>query len=72
MILCRYGSRHDDNPVRFICRPLGGQGALACTFFARIYHHAIRTGVLARYTAETLSEINGRRCDASSLPRLSS
>jgi ABC-2 type transport system permease protein len=28
---------------------------LACWFFTRIYHHAVRTGLLARYTAETLS-----------------
>jgi ABC-2 type transport system permease protein len=28
---------------------------LACFFFARIYRHTIRTGLLARYSAETLS-----------------
>lgn len=28
---------------------------LACWFFARIYRHAVRTGLIARYSAETLS-----------------
>ena len=28
---------------------------LACLFFARIHRHTIRTGLLARYSAETLS-----------------
>ena len=28
---------------------------LACWFFTRIYRHAVRTGLLARYSAETLS-----------------
>lgn len=29
--------------------------ALACWFFARIYRHAVRTGLIARYSAESLS-----------------
>ena len=29
--------------------------ALACRFFARIYRHAVRTGLIARYSAESLS-----------------
>jgi ABC-2 type transport system permease protein len=29
--------------------------AIACWFFARIYRHAVRTGLLARYTAESVS-----------------
>jgi ABC-2 type transport system permease protein len=28
---------------------------LACWFFARIYRHTVRTGLIARYSAETLS-----------------
>lgn len=28
---------------------------LACWFFAHTYHHAVRTGLIARYSAETLS-----------------
>lgn len=28
---------------------------LACWFFSRIYHHAVRTGLIARYSAESLS-----------------
>ncbi len=28
---------------------------LACWLFARVYHHAVRTGLIARYSAETLS-----------------
>lgn len=28
---------------------------LACWFFARMYRHAVRTGLIARYSAETLS-----------------
>jgi ABC-2 type transport system permease protein len=28
---------------------------LACWFFARVYHYAVRTGLLARYSAESLS-----------------
>ncbi len=28
---------------------------LACRFFTRIYHHAVRTGLIARYSAETVS-----------------
>jgi ABC-2 type transport system permease protein len=28
---------------------------LACGFFARVYRHAVRTGILARYSAETLN-----------------
>ena len=28
---------------------------LACWFFARVYQHALRTGLIARYSAETLS-----------------
>ncbi|MFB3897454.1 MAG: ABC transporter permease [bacterium] len=28
---------------------------LACWFFSRIYHHAVRTGLIARYSAETVS-----------------
>jgi len=28
---------------------------LACWFFTRIHHHALRTGLIARYSAETLS-----------------
>jgi ABC-2 type transport system permease protein len=28
---------------------------LACWFFARTYHHAVRAGLIARYSAETLS-----------------
>lgn len=28
---------------------------LACGFFARVYRHAVRTGLIARYSAETLS-----------------
>ena len=28
---------------------------LACWFFARVFRHAVRTGILARYSAETLS-----------------
>jgi ABC-2 type transport system permease protein len=28
---------------------------LACWFFARTYHHALRSGLIARYSAETLS-----------------
>lgn len=28
---------------------------LACWFFARVYQHAVRTGLIARYSAETLS-----------------
>jgi ABC-2 type transport system permease protein len=27
---------------------------LACWFFKRVYDHAVRTGILARYSAETL------------------
>jgi len=29
--------------------------ALACVFFARVYRYAIRTGLIARYSAETVS-----------------
>ena len=29
--------------------------AIACWFFARIYRHAVQTGLLARYTAESVS-----------------
>jgi ABC-2 type transport system permease protein len=28
---------------------------LACRFFTSVYHHAVRTGLIARYSAETLS-----------------
>ena len=28
---------------------------LACWFFARVYRHAVRTGLIARYSAETLN-----------------
>jgi ABC-2 type transport system permease protein len=28
---------------------------LACWFFARVYRHAVRTGLIARYSAESLS-----------------
>ena len=28
---------------------------LACWFFTRVYRHAVRTGILARYSAESLS-----------------
>jgi len=28
---------------------------LACWFFARVYRHAVRTGLIARYSTETLS-----------------
>jgi ABC-2 type transport system permease protein len=28
---------------------------LACGFFARVYRHAVRTGLIARYSAESLS-----------------
>jgi ABC-2 type transport system permease protein len=28
---------------------------LACWFFARIYRHAVRTGLIARYSAESLN-----------------
>ena len=28
---------------------------LACWFFARIYRYAVRTGLIARYSAESLS-----------------
>ena len=28
---------------------------LACWFFTRIYRHAVRTGLIARYSAESLS-----------------
>ena len=28
---------------------------LACWFFARVYHHALRTGLLARYSAESVT-----------------
>jgi len=28
---------------------------LACWFFSRVYYHAVRTGLIARYSAETLS-----------------
>ena len=28
---------------------------LACWFFAHIYRHALRTGLIARYSAETVS-----------------
>ena len=28
---------------------------LACWFFARVYRNAVRTGILARYSAESLS-----------------
>ncbi len=28
---------------------------LACWFFARVYRHAVRTGLIARYSAETIS-----------------
>jgi ABC-2 type transport system permease protein len=28
---------------------------LACWFFKRVFRHAVRTGILARYSAETLS-----------------
>jgi ABC-2 type transport system permease protein len=28
---------------------------LACLFFSRVYRHAVRTGLIARYSAETLS-----------------
>ena len=27
----------------------------ACLFFARVYRHAMRTGLIARYSAETVS-----------------
>jgi hypothetical protein len=33
----------------------GAAVALACWFFARVHHHAVRTGLIARYTAETVS-----------------
>jgi len=32
-----------------------GYMLLACWFFARMYRHAVRTGLIARYSAETLS-----------------
>jgi len=41
--------------------PGGGRGPgrvyifLACRYFASVYHHAQRTGLIARYSAETLS-----------------
>jgi hypothetical protein len=28
---------------------------LACWFFTRVYRHAVQTGLIARYSAETLS-----------------
>jgi ABC-2 type transport system permease protein len=28
---------------------------LSCWFFSRVYHHVVRTGLIARYSAETLS-----------------
>ena len=28
---------------------------LACWFFTRMYRHAVRTGLIARYSAETVS-----------------
>jgi len=28
---------------------------LACWFFKRVFRHAVRTGILARYSAESLS-----------------
>lgn len=30
-------------------------GLIACWIFTRVYHHALRTGLIARYSAETLS-----------------
>ena len=32
-----------------------GYVALACWFFARVHRHAVRTGLIARYSAETVS-----------------
>lgn len=32
-----------------------GYVLLACWFFSRVYHHAVRTGLIARYSAETVS-----------------
>ena len=32
-----------------------GYLALSCWFFARVYQHVVRTGLIARYSAETLS-----------------
>jgi ABC-2 type transport system permease protein len=29
--------------------------ALSCWFFSRVYHHVVRTGLIARYSAESLS-----------------
>ena len=29
--------------------------ALSCWFFSRVYRHVVRTGLIARYSAETLS-----------------
>jgi len=29
--------------------------ALACWFFARVHRHVVRTGLLARYSAESVS-----------------
>jgi ABC-2 type transport system permease protein len=28
---------------------------IACAFFSRVYRHAVRTGLIARYSAESLS-----------------
>jgi ABC-2 type transport system permease protein len=28
---------------------------LACWFFTRVYRHAVRTGLIARYSAESVS-----------------
>jgi ABC-2 type transport system permease protein len=28
---------------------------LACWFFVRVYQHAVRTGLIARYSAESLT-----------------
>ena len=47
-------------PVPWDRLALGGALAvvyvvLACLFFARVYRHAMRTGLIARYSAETVS-----------------
>jgi ABC-2 type transport system permease protein len=39
-----------------ICTALTGLAVLAaCRAFLRVYHHAVRTGLIARYSAETVS-----------------
>ena len=47
-------------PIPWISLAIGGglsvaYVGLACLFFALVYRHAIRTGLIARYSAETVT-----------------